>query len=196
MLKRFAPVLFAACLVSTPAIAQEDLDDRLLMNCSFRPRDATTQADGTYNVAFVSGMTNTASGNVNDLRLQKNTTSPASRRNFSMIWQGWNSTHGNQWFITPDFSASCLGVRSGYVAALTCSDNTWWYLSLDEGYYVIHKNSDKTKAWQAPTSTATSGSYFPWATFNASAPLSERRRFHWTITDCRDVYGNGVSPAS
>jgi len=191
---RFSPVLLAACFVSTPAIAQEDLDDRLLINCEFRPRDSTTQADGTYKVAFVSGLINAASGVTDDLRLMNNNTAPASRRRFTMLWHSWNSTHGNQWLITPDYAAKCMTSANGFVHASTCDNAKQRYLTMNDGYYVISGSSDLSNSWQAPAN-ANSIDYVTRATFSASAGLATRRRFHWRITGCTDMYGNGTSPA-
>lgn len=196
-LHRIGPVLFAACLciTSLPAIAEsEGSDDKILMNCQIRPRDAVAQKDGTYKVAYVSHNLHTATNRHNDLRLYDNNAGKPARRQFSLTWMRYDSSNGNQWMITPDFKALCMSTADGYVHATSCADYKIKYLTMDEGYFVISGNADASNAWLVPSNPNGTG-FVERTKFNPKASLSVRRRFHWRIDNCRDMFGNNASPA-
>lgn len=191
---RSRPLLLAASLVSLSAIGAEPAkDDTLLMGCSFRPRDAVTDPiTKKYKVAYVSAKVNLASGNVDDLRLQNND-SLGARRLFAMQWGGWDPLNGNKWKIQGFYFPNCMTVDNGYVNARSCNGALPWYLTMDDGYYVIHAEPTPNRAWKADNPNLTN--YLPWGAFKATDPLSTRRKFHWRIIGCKDLFGNNVSPA-
>lgn len=190
-------LLAFSCLASTQtyALTQEDVTDKLLIDCTFKPRDATIAANGTYQRAYVSGNTSPLSGSTDDLRLyQATTTSGVARQRFSMIWKSFDSTNGNQWYITPDYAGKCIIGKNGYPHAQACEEDNQRYLTMNDGYYVISGNSNKSSSWRAPAN-ADSQDYLTMATFNASDSLSVRRRFHWEIRDCKNLLNQFKSPA-
>lgn len=188
----FCLALISTCLMGSHAMAaEEDTNDKILLNCVLKHRDTPVNANGSYNRAYVSGNTNSATGNVGDLRLYEPTSHGRTR--FSMTWKGLSNSK-NLWLITPDYSPKCMQGANGGVNARECTESWFVYLTVDDGYLVISDSANGVAAWKAPADSTGTG-YLTSTSFYPDDPLSTRRRFHWKINDCTNLLGELKSPA-
>lgn len=188
----FCLAIVMTCLAGSPALAAtEDANDKVLINCTFKHRDTSFNPDGSFKRAYKSGNTNSATGNVGDLRIYDPTSS--SRTRFSMTWKDFYNNK-NRWFISSDNSPSCEQNKNGGVNMQTCVESYYVYLTADDGYLVISDYADGRNAWKAPSDSNGTG-FLTSATFSPTAALSTRRRFHWEIRDCVNLIGEAKSPA-